>query len=539
MKKTLLHIAILTAAVAAGLFVFIDKAVHMDDTLFIWTARQILERPWDFYGFSANWDGKTALAVEIIKNPPLAAYYLAAAGYFYGFTERALHAAFIIPAVFAVLGTYALARRFTSMPFLAALAAFATPAFLVSSTTLMCDVMMLAFWVWAVFLWVKGVDEGKGAYLIAAAVFVILASLTKYFGMSLIPLLAAWSVFRGKKGLGSLAFLLIPIAALGAYQLYTGYMYGAGLLLDASSYAARIGSEGTADIFEKAFMGLAFTGGVVIIALFFLPSIWGLWAIIPGVMVTSVAAYFAYELGVLGSVRLFDPGFGWGYIAELSLLAAAGAGIIFLVVYDIVKNREAESLLLALWVLGTLAFTVHFNWTINARSILPMAPAVAMLIARAAGSAGTTTLVIPLALSFGVSFLVAWGDMNLANSARDAAGYISGKYSGQGRLWFQGHWGFQYYMEAAGAKAIDWKESRVMPGDAIAFPFNNTGLRLMNEESVILAEELKYTPDALLSTMTLGPGAGFYASEWGPMPFMLFPPNEERYWVVYAKNAGQ
>ena len=535
MKKTIFHIVILSAIVAGALLVFVDKAVHMDDTLFIWTARQIIERPWDFYGFSANWDGKAAQAVEIIKNPPLAAYYLAAAGYFYGFTERALHMAFIIPAVFAVLGTYALSRRFTSMPLAAALAAFATPAFLVSATTLMCDVMMLAFWVWAVFFWVKGVDEGRGAYLLAGALFIALASLTKYFGVSLIPLLAAWSILRGKKGLKSLLYLLIPLVVLGAYQLYTGYIYGTGLLLDASAYSTRIGAESTADLYEKAFIGLAFAGGSIIIALFFLPAIWGLRAIIPGLMIASGAAFYAYKKGELGFVAFFGPGFGWGYMAELSVCAATGAAIILLVLYDLAKKRDAESILLALWVLGTLAFTVHVNWTINARSILPMAPAVGILLVRAAGNAGTARLLVPLALSFAVSFLVAWGDYSLAGSARDAAKHISGKYSGEGRLWFQGHWGFQYYMEAAGAKAIDWKESRVMPGDTIAFPFNNTGLRLMKEESITVAEELEYAPSALVSTMTLGPGAGFYASEWGPMPFMLFPPNDERYWVVYAR----
>lgn len=535
MKKTIFHISLLSAAVIAALLVFSDKAFHMDDTLFIWTARQILERPWDFYGFSANWDGTIAPATEIIKNPPLAAYYLALAGYSLGFTEKALHTAFIIPALLAVLGTYALARRLASMPFAAALAAFAAPAFLVSATTLMCDVMMLAFWVWAVFFWIKGVDEGEGAHLVLGAALIALASLTKYFGVSLIPLLAAYSVLRGRKGFAPLLYLLIPAAVLGAYHLYTAYMYGSGLLLDASEYAARIGGESPADLYEKAFIGLAFAGGSIIIALFFLPSIWGLKAAIPGVLLAIAAAFFAYKKGELGFVTFFEPAFGWGYLTELSVFAATGIGIVSLVLYDLARNRDPESVLLGLWVLGTLAFTVHVNWTINARSILPMAPAAAILLIRAAGNAGTVRVFIPIALSFAVSFLVAWADFSLANSAKNAAKTISERYSRDGRLWFQGHWGFQHYMEAAGAKAIDWKDGMVMPGDIIAFPFNNTGLKLMKEEKIMLAEEMKYAPSPYVSTMTLGPGAGFYASEWGPMPFMLFPPHEERYWVVYAR----
>lgn len=155
------HLLILVFVTVAVLLPFIDKAVHIDDTLFIWTARQIIERPWDFYGFQGNWQGTLATAPEMIKNPPMSAFYMALVARFAGFSEKALHIAFIFPAFLAVWGSYALARRICSMPLLAALLALATPAFLVSSTTLMCDVVMLAFWVWAVFFWVKGVEDGS------------------------------------------------------------------------------------------------------------------------------------------------------------------------------------------------------------------------------------------------------------------------------------------------------------------------------------------------------------------------------------------
>lgn len=532
------HFVIMAAVTAAVLLPFADKAFHIDDTLFLWTAKQILNKPWDFYGFQGNWDGTLAAAPDIIKNPPVAAYYLALAGWAGGFSERALHLAFILPAFMAVWGTYALARRMTSMPLLAALLALATPAFLVSSTTLMSDVLMVAFWVWAVFFWIKGVEDSSRLSLLLSAVLIAMCALTKYFGISLIPLLAAYSILKGRKGFSAFIFLFIPVAALAGYHLYTQVLYGRGLLLDASTYATQI-QGGSPERLDKALVGLVFAGGCVMTALFFLPSVWGIKAIIPGLVLIAGGCVYLVSRNSFGIIDLWTGDFGWVYASQLAVYAAAGIGIFVLALVDIIKRRDAFSVLVGLWVVGTFAFTVFFNWTVNARSILPMAPAVAILLARAAeeASPGKLRAWAPLILALAVSFVVALADYRLANSAKDAAETIADKYSrGPGQLWFQGHWGFQYYLEARGAKPIEWKNIQMKAGDTVAFPFNNTGLRLLPQDRFAVIEDFQYTPSPFLSTMTLGPGAGFYASEWGPLPFMLLPPNDERYQVLLFKQ---
>lgn len=532
----LAHILFLAAATVALLFPFVDKAFHIDDTLFLWTARQIIERPWDFYGFQGNWDGAISPATAIIKNPPIAAYYMAFASWLGGFSEKTLHLAFMFPAVMAVWGTYALARRMSTEPLLAAVLCLATPAFLVSSTTLMCDVMLAAFWVWAAFFWIKGVEDSSRFSLILSGILVALASLTKYFGVSLIPLLVIYSLLHGRKGFGALFYLFIPVTALGGYHFYTEILYGKGLLLEASSYSAHI--AGGAERLDRAIVGLVFAGGCLITALFFLVSIWGLKAFIGAAALIAGAIVYLVSRKSLGGIELWTGSFGWSYAAQLAVYAATGAAIVFLWFVDFIKKRDSYSVLLGLWIAGTFAFTVFFNWTVNARSILPMAPALAILLARAAEDArpGKARVIIPVALALAVSFFVAWSDYSLAGSARDAAKTIAAKYSGwPGQLWFQGHWGFQYYMEAKGAKAIEWKGQQVSPQDIIAFPYNNTGLRLMPVENYSVIDDFKYSPSPFLSTMTLGPGAGFYASEWGPLPFMLLPPNDERYQVLVPR----
>jgi hypothetical protein len=95
---------------------------------------------------------------------------------------------------------------------------------------------------------------------------------------------------------------------------------------------------------------------------------------------------------------------------------------------------------------------------VNVRSLLPMSPAVAVLIAdRLRGWEGprrklaTAAVLVP---SAALSLWVAWADLKLADSAREAASALASRFGGE-RVWFQGHWGFQYYAEASGLLAVD------------------------------------------------------------------------------------
>ncbi|HEY1894133.1 MAG TPA: glycosyltransferase family 39 protein, partial [Chthoniobacterales bacterium] len=192
MKKVATRDAFLAmAAVIAALVPFLNKAFHIDDPLFLWMAQQISQHPADPYGFSVNWYVSAKPMFSIMQNPPLNAYYIALTAKFLGWSELAIHGAFLVPAVAAVLGTFFLAQRLSGSPLLGALLLLFTPVFLVSATTVMCDVWLLALWVWSVHCWVRGLEERHSYWLLLlASLLVAAAALTKYFGVSLVPLLA-------------------------------------------------------------------------------------------------------------------------------------------------------------------------------------------------------------------------------------------------------------------------------------------------------------------------------------------------------------
>ena len=296
----------------------------------------------------------------------------------FGWSEIALHIAFLIPAALAALGVYYLAGKFCSRPIQASLAAVLTPGFLVSSTNIMCDTMTLAFWVWAVFLWMEGIEKNKNSSLFFAAVLAAFCALTKYFGITLLPLLLAYAIMQKRRpGVWTL-LLLVPIAILAWYQWVTHSLYGRGWAMDVAAYAIENGGTRISTLFLKGLIGLSFTGGCIITALFYSPLLWSRRVLIGGI---GLAILFVF-IGFAAKIVPDTDGIKWASLVQAGLMAATGVSILWLAGEDFWKSRNAESLLLLLWVFGTFIFASFINWTINARSILPMTPAVGIILMR-------------------------------------------------------------------------------------------------------------------------------------------------------------
>src|SRR5205807_1131597 len=237
-KTRLLLIAITIVALAP----FLNKALHVDDPLFLWMARQIVEHPLDPYGFNVNWSSFVQPMSVVMQNPPLCSYYIAAVASVFGWSEPVLHLAFLFWAVLAILGSLALARRFCRDPLLPALLTLFTPVFLVSATSIMCDVMMFAFWIWALEFWLSGLDRQQWWRFFISAMLISGAALTKYFGIVLVPLLVVYALVRDRQRAMNLVFLLIPLAVLSNYEFVTEEKYGRGLLTAAMNISSSVSS---------------------------------------------------------------------------------------------------------------------------------------------------------------------------------------------------------------------------------------------------------------------------------------------------------
>lgn len=543
-----LALVFLSLVTVAVLLPFIGKALHIDDPLFAWSAERILESPWDFYGFTVNWQGHPAPMAEVTKNPPLACYYLAAAAAVFGWREPALHGAFMLAAVAAVLGTYAIARRLTAAPLIASLIALATPVFVVSATTLMSDVLMLAFWCWAIVLWMRGVETRRHGNLAAAGLLVTLAALTKYFALCLIPLLAAYAIYRARRPRLELLWLLVPLGAMLLYDRMTALHYGHGLLGTAAEFAAEHGGTTRQQTIAPAMrlsIGVIFFGGCLLTTGFYAPQLWSRrgWLIGLGlvvwlaIMFHGTRSWSGWELPSEGAQRS-------GTLAQMVLFAAVGVQLVVLTLADFWRRRDADSLLLGLWLLGTLIFAALVNWTVNGRSILPAAPAAAILVVRRletmwprALDQRSWRLWLPIVPGLALALAVAWADMQMANSARTAADVIWRKYGNLGvPVWFQGHWGFQYYMQRHGAQAVDLDGEHLLVGQIMVVPLNNDGVVILPDVAVDELKRLELPAGRWISTLSEQTGAGFYTSRRGPLPLVIGRAPPETYQVYAMKQ---
>jgi hypothetical protein len=521
---------------------FVNKAFTIDDPLFLWAAQHIQQHPFDPYGFTVNWYTHPERMADVTKNPPLACYALALAGWLFGWSEVALHTAFLLPAAGAAWGTYRLAEKLCTRPLLATLAGVLTPVFLVSSTNVMCDTMMLCFWVWSLVCWRRGLE--RPAWLIVAGALISLCALTKYFGVSLIPLLLVYTLLARRHMRAGLTALFIPIAALTAYQLATLWMYQRGLLLDAIAFS--VGARGEHGRgWLTPLIGLAFTGGCLISVLFYLPLLWPRQR--PFAFLALAAALL---MPVLALPLVAGGSEDRSRLLQAALFLLGGLAVAVLAVADLLRRRDADAWLLFLWVAGTLAFGIAVNWVINGRSLLPLAPAAGILIARRLSSMQkenpvfhsafcilhSTLAYVPLAPAAAVALLVTAADYRQAGADRDAARLIADACAGQpGTLWFEGHWGFQYYLQKRGGVAVDQREKGLCfhKNDFIALPNHNYGVLYEPPTEAVCEVLIIEQPSfSLAGTMNEEQGAGFYSHVHGMLPFVFGSAAPLRYRVL-------
>jgi hypothetical protein len=144
-------------------------------------------------------------------------------------------------------------------------------------------------------------------------------------------------------------------------------------------------------------------------------------------------------------------------------------------------------------------------------------------------------LVVPLAVSAAVAFWVTWADANLANSARVAAQHVRDHLSRPGiNVNFEGHWGFQYYMQAYRYQTVNFRDFRVGNGDLVVIPANSSYAEVQSIPANVVASQEAFNLPVKggMTTMNRDWGSGFYSDAWGPLPYSFGRALFERYTVL-------
>jgi hypothetical protein len=243
----------------------------------------------------------------------------------------------------------------------------------------------------------------------------------------------------------------------------------------------------------------------------------------------------------------------WGLSLQAAVLAVNGLQILALAGIDFWQRRQPGSLLLLLWVVGIFVYAIVVNYTINGRGLLLLAPALGILVARRleeravlkplsgglslllapAAPRSTALLLLPALPGLLLSLLLVKADCNVAAAERAAATDLCAKYQQPGRtIWFEGHWGFQWYMEKLGARAVDMLRPQIRPQDVLVIPNSTPGAARPDMNAVEFIDAVKYFPNRYYSTLNPSIGAGFYSDYRGPLPF-AFGRLKPDYYLVF------
>jgi 4-amino-4-deoxy-L-arabinose transferase-like glycosyltransferase len=498
--------AIVAALFALAQLPFLNGAFRVDDTNILAIAKQIARAPLDPYGFNFNWTGFARPAFDILANPPLVPYLLAAWARLFGWSELALHSLTVLCGIAAIIAFGSLARSFGRGDALFPALLAVSPAFFIASHVVMPDIEMLALMLGATAAAMRYRESGsRGAALVAFACGFFVA-LAKYNGVMLVPVLAAIVFLTpGKRRvLGVIA--ASPLIGLAIWNLFTLAQYGA-MHLAVVSNERRFNLEQTLADLAKRGMHFGVVDTVisllVITGLAIVPIGWQFVAARGKDWVIALCAgLVALAIALLrldyspASTILFALGIAFGVRAFAAVLAES-------------------AVVPAVWLASVIAFQL-ITIFIGVRYVFPLLPAI-LLLTPAARSITRPLAQFGLVLSACIAVAIAIGDAEGANCYR----YVSAKLDGR-HFRFAGHWGLQWYATQAGGTMIDVKQPPLLrSGDLVLSApraFASLGPLRLAPGAKIAAINVACDARWPVQTVSCSAGASWYANEVAGCP---------------------
>jgi hypothetical protein len=471
---------------------FVGKALHVDDRAFLDYAHAIARGPLHPFAQTVVFEGHR-ISLFDQPNPLVWPYCIAAWTALFGESEIALHALTLVFALIALWAFADLAARLELPQPLACLLLASSSAFLVMGSSVMPDVPLLALVLLAAALIVR---ESPWAGVACAAAF-----LCRYTGAVTLGLALAYPLLQRKRDWRR--YLPFAVGALLAFVFGWDHLQHTLAQWSAHLDGVRLRKFGTASL---AHLG----------------------AQLPWPYLSLVAA--GPLLAALSAIVAFALGVSQGYLVAF-VFALPGIAALLDALYRIgdtlshLRRRDgsrrgcphfAVRMLLALWLLGTAFSTVRYVHVAAKYILLPLAPALLLLLDRLRDQKRLVRASVPITAALGL--LVAVSDYRFAGMYRD---FFAGEWQalkGSGTNYVAAEWGFQYYAEKAGLTPYAGEPlkpaDRVFTSMIVAHPTRPGP----DVATIDAARAVSYAgPFAILS---FDDRAGFYSNFWGPYPFV-------------------
>ncbi|MCS7301185.1 MAG: glycosyltransferase family 39 protein [Fimbriimonadales bacterium] len=422
------------------------KPVHIDDTVVLHVARNILNDPLRPFAGEFFWLETPQPLAQVTTNPPLVSYWLAPFIALGGYREWLLHLALAPFVALLAWGLHRLTARWLGQEWAwwGVGWVLLSPAVL-PGMNLMRDVPAFGLFIGGLACWVEGVHRSDRRYLAAGALLGGLGGLAKYTALFWIPLALLYALQqRAWRSLGWLCLSLLPIALWSGLNLWADGMVHLLYLWQERRGSAPWGA--------KFLPGVAGLGASLLL-------LWGLiprWRSALGERWAWKTAAIALGVGALvyAHLRLFE---GRPIYAQTLFWLMSGGVLLGAALW-------AHSAFLRLWLVLALATAVWGVPFQAMRHLLYALPPIALLLTPYVGRRPYL-----LWAQGALSLLIAAADYHYALCYPRAAAYFAERFAGE-RVWYAGSWGWMFYAEQAGFRKLLPDGAGLQPSDIILIP---------------------------------------------------------------------
>lgn len=477
LRSPLALAAVVTLANAA-------KPVTVDDTAYLAYARHIAASPADPYGFTIFWWARPEPAMHVLA-PPVVPYWLAVGWSLFG-DSPALLKLWLFPFVYllaralrALLARFARGSEDFALPLLVL-----SPAIL-PAVNLMLDVPATALALAAVELFLRAGGSRRWLFALAAGVVAALAMQAKYTAFAT-PVVIAWVGLSHRRFAGAAVAVAACAALFAGWELLLVRHYGESHFWH---HATGAGGSGTvAARLEEKFQLVPWLAGYL-----------GCLAVGPGLLALSVArsrrlAAVAAVVWCVGFAAVALAPRRWlaitpdltagtafwqvsGFVWFAAVVWCAGA-LLFRVKRGLGLRLNSDSAFLVGWLAIEVGAALALTPFPAARRVIGVTVVMGLLAARAVSRLSRVNARYKpprWVLAVGVGAGVAVAAIDLLDAfpekvcAERAAAVTRGRPE-TSTVWYVGHWGFQYYCEAAGMRPLVPGQTLVRAGDYVVTP---------------------------------------------------------------------
>ncbi len=498
----------------------LGQPLHIDEPFFLAVGKHILKDPFHPFNFNFNWYGQSVLYAKINNTPPLF-HYLLALGLSLSKGKIWLLRALLTPLdLLSALFLYLIAARFLKRPLGPTLMVLASPAYLINLPHLMPEKLMAVFSFACLYALIRAFEDKNLKWYWVSAAALSLALLSKYAALFLLFPALAYGLEYKMPFRKMTVYFFISILGISFYLIYDHISNNAAL----SAIAGAFSTPNIALLpLYRARSFLSFAGGLGIAA-----TLWPLLSLKKNIK--------AHALCLISALILFLPFFDAPNHLISHFQRATGIVFSYLALISFGElfraRNEKGGALWTSWFFAASLLQIALYWSIAARIFIFILPPLIFGIAEKMESeleAKTFHWVMAASflLTLSLSLTLRQVDFAYADSQKKFAQWVKVHDPSNGeKIWFTGHWGFQYYMEKSGARQENWPRFNMKAGDIFITPEVNTNLIF----PFPLAGEMKQLneitiqnpiPLRLMGSSNIPNQAGFYSSVFGFLPYAL------------------